>query len=133
MRPETVDTLANHLERYGHVVEIGIGRRSAVAAELVDRGVAVTATDIVERQTPAGVSFHRDDVTDPDCAVYDGADALFAQNLPGELHAPVTRLARTVDAACLFTTLGGEQPLVDVERETLPRETLFVVRPTDDA
>ena len=133
MRPETVDALADRLDAYDHVVEVGIGRRTAVAAELAARGVIVTATDIVDCETPPGVTFHRDDVTDPERSVYAGADALFAQNLPEELHAPLARLARTVDAACLFTTLGGEQPLVNVGRETLPGETLFVVRPTADA
>jgi uncharacterized UPF0146 family protein len=133
VRQTTVDALADRLERYDHVVEIAIGRRPAVAGELADRGVTVTATDIVEQPVPDNVVFHRDDVTDPEHSLYEGADALFAQNLPAELHTPTARLARAVDAACLFTTLGGEQPLVEVQRETLPGETLFVLGASADA
>ena len=128
MRRATVEALANRLERYDHLVEIGIGRRPAVAGELAARGLTVTATDIVERDTPEGVDFYRDDVTDPERSLYEGAGALFAQNLPPELHRPMAQLARTVGAECLFTTLGGDPPLVDVQRENLSGETLCLVR-----
>ena len=128
MRPATVEALANRLERYDPIVEIGIGHRPAVATELATRGVTVTAADIVDRETPSGVEFHRDDLTDPERSLYEGAEALFAQNLPPELHRPMAELAQAVGAECLFTTLGGDPPLVDVRRETVSGETLFVVQ-----
>jgi len=127
VRTETVTALAERLGAYDRVVEIGIGHRTAVARELAARGVTVTATDIVDRETPPGVQFSCDDVTAPTLSVYEGADALFAQNLPPELHRPVAELATRVDADCLFTTLGGDPPLVAVSREMLPGETLCVL------
>ncbi|ELY54015.1 hypothetical protein C493_13233 [Natronolimnohabitans innermongolicus JCM 12255] len=116
------------LAGYDRVVEIGIGRRTDVAAALVDRGVIVTATDVYDRGVPDGVEFVRDDVVDPDPAVYDGADAVYALNLPPELHRPALEVARAADADLLFTTLGGDQPAVPVERRTVASGTLYVAR-----
>ncbi|WP_290811766.1 UPF0146 family protein [Halovivax sp.] len=118
----------DRLARYDRVVEVGIGRRTDVAAALADRGVAVTATDVHERPVPDGVGFVRDDVVDPDLAVYADADAVYALNLPPELHRPVLSVARAADADFLFTTLGADQPEIPVERVRLPGETLFVSR-----
>jgi uncharacterized UPF0146 family protein len=69
-----------------------------------------------------------DDVTDPDLAVYADADAVYALNCPPELHRPLVDVASAVDAACAFTTLGGDQPAVPVERRTVESSTLYVVR-----
>ena len=126
MRESTVDTIAARLADFDTVVEVGIGHRSGVAEALVAAGVTVTATDIDDRAVPDGVSFVRDDVTDPDCDVYATADAIYALNCPPELHRPIADLAGTVDATFLFTTLGGDPPTVPVACETLPGETLFV-------
>jgi hypothetical protein len=126
---ETRDTLVTHLADFESVVEIGIGVRTDVAAALAERGVDVTATDVRDRDVPSGVAFVRDDVTDPDRSVYADAAALYALNFPPELHRPALELARSVDAAFLFTTLGGDPPAVPVERRTLPGETLFIAKP----
>ena len=109
-------------------MEVGVGRRTDVAAALADAGARVTATDVHSRDVPDGVRFARDDICDPDPAVYREADAVYALNLPPELHRPALAVARDHDAAFLFTTLGGDQPAVRVARETLPGETLFVAR-----
>lgn len=120
--------LVDRLARYDTVVEVGVGRRPDVAAALAERGVDVTATDVVERAVPSPVRFVVDDVTGPDAAVYTGADAVYALNCPPELHRPLRAVAREHDAACLFTTLGGDQPAVPVDREQLPGgETLYRV------
>jgi len=129
VRADTVTALADRLAPFESVVEVGVGNRTAVAAELATRGVTVVATDIRERAVPDGVSFVRDDVTDPDRSVYADAGAIYALNLPPELHRPTATLARSVDAAFLFTTLGGDPPSVPVSRETIPGETLFRVKP----
>ena len=128
MRPPTRDALADRLSAFETLVEVGIGNRTDVAAALADAGRSVTATDVHPREVPAGVAFVADDVTDPDPEVYADADAVYALNLPPELHRPARDCARRADAALLFTTLGGDQPAIPVERETLPGETLYRVR-----
>lgn len=127
MRPNA-RALRDRLAGLDRVVEIGIGRRHEVAAELAARDVTVTATDLRERSVPEAVRFVRDDVTDPRHAVYDGADVLYARNLPPELQRPTVELARVVDAACLFTTLGADPAVVPAQRERLPAETLYCAR-----
>lgn len=117
--------LCERLAGTDRAVEVGIGRRPEVAAELARRGVTVIATDINERSVSAAVQFVRDDVTAPTRSVYAEADVLYARNLPPELHVPVTELARAVEAACLFTTLGGDPAVVPVRRERLPAGTLY--------
>ncbi|MFC7027371.1 UPF0146 family protein [Halomicroarcula sp. GCM10025324] len=122
--PET--ELVSRLLSVDSVVEVGVGNRPGVAGRLAAEGVAVTATDIDPRPVPDGVRFVVDDVTDPDRSVYAGADVVFARNLPPELHRPTRAVARSVDAACWFTTLGGDPPTVPVDTEQLPGgETLY--------
>ena len=124
--------LAARLATYDRLVEVGVGRRPAVAAALVDAGCTVTATDVFDATVPDGVRFVRDDVVaraetldghpgDP----YD-ADALYGLNLPAELQSPARDVARAADADFLFTTLGFEEPVVPVARETVGAETLYV-------
>lgn len=127
VRPQTLSALADRLGRFDVLVEVGIGRRTDLAAALVE-GREVRATDVVERAVPPGVTFHVDDLTDPDPAVYAGADAIYALNLPPELHRPARSLAEAHDAAFAFTTLGADAPEVPAEPETLPGETLFWAR-----
>ena len=127
MQDDTRRAIVGRLSDYDRVVEIGIGRRVTVARAPAAAGVAVTVTDIREREVPAGVRFVCDDVTDPTPAVYEGAEALYALNLPPELHRPTADLAAAVGADLFFTTLGGDQPTVPVTRETIPGETLFRV------
>ena len=122
------ETLLETLAEYGRLVEVGIGRRTDVAAALADRGVAVTATDVHDRRGPDGVRFVRDDIVDADPAVYADADAIYALNLPPELHRPALSVAREADADLLFTTLGGDQPAIPVERRTIETGTLYVSR-----
>ncbi|PSP95141.1 hypothetical protein BRC91_03845 [Halobacteriales archaeon QS_4_62_28] len=128
--------LVDRLAAFDRVVEVGMGRRPDVVRRLAQRDVTVVVTDIVDREVPAGVQFVVDDITAPDPSVYDGADAIYALNCPPELHRPLRSVAREHDAVCYFTTLGGDQPAVPVEREQLPGgETLYRVRdepPGDD-
>ena len=128
------DALAGYLARYDRLVEVGVGRRPGVAAALVERGRTVTATDVHERSVPDGVGFVRDDVVaradrvaagEPPGETYD-ADAVYARNLPPELHRPARDVARAAGADFVFTTLGGDQPAIPVRRETVGDETVFV-------
>ncbi|ELZ04870.1 hypothetical protein C481_03787 [Natrialba asiatica DSM 12278] len=108
------------------LVEVGIGRRTELAATLAERGHAVTATDIYQRDVPERVQFVRDDIVDPEPSIYADADAIYARNLPPELHRPARDVARAADAAFLFTTLGGDQPAIPVERQPIRSGTLYV-------
>ncbi|EMA54049.1 UPF0146 family protein [Halococcus thailandensis] len=123
------DALADRLADFASPVEVGIGARTDVAARLADE-TAVTATDVRPCTVPDDVTFVQDDITDPAMDVYADADALYALNLPRELHRPTRAVARAVGAVFRFTTLGSEFPAVTTEAETLPAgETLF--RATD--
>ncbi len=117
-----VDALATH----SRLVEVGVGHRWAVATGLADRGCTVTATDIIPRDPPPGVTFRIDDVTSPHLSIYTAADAIYALRCPPELHHSLCQLGATVDAAVYFTTLGGDPPAVAVDPIALPRTTLYV-------
>ncbi|WP_117593082.1 UPF0146 family protein [Haloprofundus halophilus] len=123
--------LVGRLSRYDSLCEVGVGRRPDVAGALVDAGCAVAATDVREFPVPEGVEFVRDDLVDASEAATPGehyhVDALYALNLPPELHRPLRDVARAVDADGLFTTLGFDEPTVPVRREQLDGETLYVV------
>jgi len=118
------------------LLEVGIGDRPGVAAALADAGRTVAAVDAVERSVPPGVRFRRADVVDladgpdPAAALPFAPDVVYGLNLPPELHAPTARLARRLDAACLFTTLGFESPApsVPVARRTAGDETVYAVQ-----
>jgi uncharacterized UPF0146 family protein len=125
VEPATRDAIVSRLADATAVAEVAIGERTDVAAALAERGVAVLATDVRDRSVPAGVRFVRDDLTEPDASLYRGAEVVFAQNLPGELQRPALELAETVGADFVFTTLGAEEPVVPVVRETVPGETLY--------
>ena len=129
---ERRDALVGRLRRYDRLVEIGVGRRPEVAADLAAAGTRVTATDVREFDVPAGVRFVVDDVVERSRAVDPGpiydADAVYALNLPPELHRPARDVARAAGADFLFTTLGHDEPAIPVERETLSSETLYVAR-----
>ncbi|GGL69055.1 hypothetical protein GCM10009039_28800 [Halocalculus aciditolerans] len=116
------------LAAYESLVEVGVGERAELAGELAERGCRVVATDVVEREVPAGVEFVVDDVTDPDLSVYRGADAVYARRVPPELQRSVLAVAREVDAACLFTTLGGDPVVVDARPVTVAEGTVYVAR-----
>ena len=128
MKPTTRDAIVARLVENDAAVEVGIGNRPDVATALASTGVAVTATDLAHRDIPGDVEFVVDDVTNPGQDVYDDADVLYALNLPPELHRPVVDVAREHGAAAVFTTLGAEQPVVPVRRETVPGDTLFWAR-----
>ncbi|GGI94761.1 hypothetical protein GCM10008995_01230 [Halobellus salinus] len=123
--------LVGRFSEYASAVEVGIGRRSDIAAGLADAGVAVAATDVVDCDVPPSVSFARDDVVtaserDHPGAVYD-ADLLYGLNLPPELHRPALAVAEAVDADFRFTTLGGDPPAVSAVPTSLPGGgTLYV-------
>jgi len=120
--------VADALAEYDRLVEVAIGHRTDVARTLATRGVEVTAVDRRAVETPDCVGFVRGDATDPDRSVYRTADALYALNLPPELHVPVAELARGVGADLGFTTLGGDPTTVSTRPETVHGGTLHWLR-----
>jgi len=129
VQADTRTAVVARLSDFDRAVEVGIGSRTDVAGALAATGTRVTATDVRDCETPDGVGFVRDDVTDPDRSVYEGADVLYALNLPPELQRPAARLAGDVGAAFRFTTLGGDPAVVPARPESIPGETLFVADP----
>ena len=128
--------LVGRFAEYASAVEVGIGRRPDVAAGLVDAGVSVTATDVVDRDVPPQVPFVRDDIVvaserDHPGGTYEAA-LLYGLNLPPELHRPALDVARAVGADFLFTTLGYDSPTVPCETTSLSgRGTLYLGRRAD--
>ena len=128
--------LVDRLSRYASAVEIGVGRRPDVAAGLAAAGVSVAATDVVDRDLPAEVTFVRDDVvaasrrSDPGDA-YD-AGVVYGLNLPPELHRPTRAVARAVGADFAFTTLGGDPATVPCTADPLPGGTTLYVDRADE-
>ncbi|EMA61398.1 UPF0146 family protein [Halorubrum lipolyticum] len=146
--------LVDELAEYGHLVEVGVGDRPAVARALAERGRRVVAVDIdpgeralaAARETAdegveGSLRVRRGDVL----ALAKGAgegeiaplvdadgggavDAVYACNLPAELQRPTVVLADRLDAACAFTTLGFEEPVVPVRRRSVGGSSLYVAR-----
>ncbi|MDS0297684.1 UPF0146 family protein [Halogeometricum sp. S1BR25-6] len=137
MESEITAALASRLGRYKALTEVGVGRRPAVALALRRAGRDVTVTDVRAVDVPPELRFVEDDVVaaseraDPGDA-YRSA-AVYALNLPEELHRPARDVAAAVGADFLFTTLGFDSPTVPCESETLAggRETLYVVEVVD--
>lgn len=120
--------MADALSAFETVVEVGIGRRTDVAARLHERGTTVVAVDRRAVATPDGVRFLRDDVTDPRLPAYPGASAVYALNLPPDLQRTVVDLARGLGADLAFTTLGTDPATVATTPEFVAGGTLHWVR-----
>jgi len=132
--------LSAELAGHARLVEIGVGRRPGVARALARQGCDVAAVDVdiatsvrdaaAHDSAPGTVRPIAADVTELAAAAADGAvpdalradgdarewDAVYARNLPAEIQRPTVELADRLDAACRFTTLGFEEPIVPVRR-----------------
>ena len=132
MGTDRTAALVDRLARFNRLVEVGIGTRTTVAKALTGRGCTVTATDIVDQPAPEQVPFVADDITEPTLSVYADADAIYGLRLPPELQRPTLAVARRVDAAFVFTTLGGDPAIIPAQPEQLPGTTLYHARQDDD-
>jgi uncharacterized UPF0146 family protein len=61
-----------------------------------------------------------------DASEREAADAVDAGNPPVELQRPTVALADRLDAVCVFTTLGFEEPVVPVRRRSVEGTVLYV-------
>jgi len=85
-------------------------------------GDVLDPASVDDATDPTGVG----DATDVDPAVPGAFDLVYARNLPAELQRPTVELAARLDAVPAFTTLGFEEPVVDVARRTVGDDTLYV-------
>lgn len=152
--------LVPELARYDRLLEVGVGDRPGVASALAARGCDVTVVDIdvgertreaareaggrgtTARETAASPAADSGSLRAVEGDVFDAGlaerfedrfDAVYGLNLPAELQRPTVELAARLDAACLFTTLGFEEPVVPVDRRSLDGATLYVARARGDA
>jgi len=142
VKPPASRDIAAALAGYDGLLEVGVGRRPAVARRLAaEHGRPVVAVDVdaaaldaIRDDLPDAVTLREADVL----ALADRAErggtglpgsvaAVYAVNLPAELQRPTARLAAALDADCRFTTLGFEEPVVPVERRRLGGEPLYSV------
>lgn len=95
-------------------IDIAASVRDAAARDSVSGAVRPVAADVTELAAAAA------DGAVPDALRANGDargfDAVYARNLPAEIQRPTVELADRLDAACRFTTLGFEEPIVPVRR-----------------
>ncbi|OYR72016.1 UPF0146 family protein [Halorubrum ezzemoulense] len=111
------DTAAGRQAPSGGTLRVVAADVTALAAD--DERAAQSALGIDASDETAGEA--------PDAP--GGVDAVYARNLPAELQRATVALAERLGAACLFTTLGFEEPVVDVSRKSTESGTVvFVAR-----
>ncbi|PAU85210.1 hypothetical protein CK500_00660 [Halorubrum salipaludis] len=158
MVSSTRRALVEEIAGHDRLVEVGVGDRPGVARALAERGCRVVAVDVepgdrtraaaqeTESEEVAGsLRVRRGDILaladgkserdgDPLADPDDDADgrtavgAVYACHLPAELQSPTVALADRLDAACAFTTLGFEEPVVPVRRRSVDGAVLYVAR-----
>ncbi|MFB6126666.1 MAG: UPF0146 family protein [Halolamina sp.] len=130
MKTAARDALRDRLADHHRLLEVAVGNRTDLAAALVAAGHDVLAVDVADCPVPEAVAFRRADVASLDPKAVGLRDAVYALNLPPELHRSTADLAAALGCPLLFTTLGFDEPTVPVARESLPAgETLYVHRP----
>uniref|UniRef100_A0A7C3ZF25 UPF0146 protein ENR21_04445 n=1 Tax=Archaeoglobus fulgidus TaxID=2234 RepID=A0A7C3ZF25_ARCFL len=92
----------------GKVVEVGIGRFTAVAEFLAKMGFNVVVTDIIRRNVPEGCVFYLDDITNPNLQIYEGASLIYSLRPPPEIFSAILRVSRKVGADCIIKPLYGD-------------------------
>lgn len=93
---------------YNSAVEIGIGKNTEAAKIIHDAGKAVRCTDVWGLPSLPWLDFAADDIFDPDFALYEGADVIYAIRPAIEMVPPMIALARRIGADLLVYHLGFE-------------------------
>jgi uncharacterized UPF0146 family protein len=102
--------LVNYIsDSYGSTVEIGIGQFPDVAFALLNKGVRVTATDIIPFNYK-GLKVVVDDITLPDLSLYDRTNLIYSLRPPPELVFYMVKLAKTLSAVLIIKPLASEYP-----------------------
>jgi hypothetical protein len=115
------------------VTEVAIGGDDSVAVALLERGVAVYATDIRPRSVDPRIHLATDDLVAAAGRTHPGAvyasPVIYARRLPAELQRPLRRVAEAVGARWLFTTCGFEEPILRTRRRRLDDGTVVHTAP----
>lgn len=93
------------------IVEVGVGKIPDVAIEIqrLLPNCEVIVTDVLEPPELSGrVKFLRDDITEPNLSVYEGAVLIYSVRPPPELQPYLRGVARKVGADLLIKSLTGE-------------------------
>jgi len=99
----------------GPVVEVGIGRYTAVAEHINRSGILVQTTDIIdENEMPDAPNYVKDDILSPDIKIYEGASLIYSIRAPEELQTPIARVVSIVGADLILKSLGSE--IVDISK-----------------
>ena len=102
--------LVNYIaDKYDSAVEIGVGHFPDVAFALLDKGVRVTATDIIPFDYK-GLKVAVDDITLPDLSLYDRINLIYSLRPPPELVFYMVKLAKTLSAVLIIKPLASEYP-----------------------
>jgi uncharacterized UPF0146 family protein len=102
-------TIAEYIaSHYRNAVEIGVGSNSIAARLLKNAGVAIRCTDIRPCTPGVEIPFIRDDIWQPNPAIYRHADLLYAIRPGVEMVPPLIALAGMVNADLLVYHLGFE-------------------------
>ena len=137
-RPEVARTLADRGREVVAIdVEVSEAARDAAgesrtsspgSLRVVAADVTALATADDDRAVRNALGLDTSDEAGRDASnAVGGVDVVYARNLPAELQRPTVALAERLDAACLFTTLGFEEPVVDVRRRATESGTVVYV------
>ena len=95
--------------RYTRAVEAGIGRNTVAAEMLAKEGVLLRCTDIREPDLPQHLQYAKDDLFEPDLALYRGADVIYSIRPAIEMVPPLMDIARAVNCDLVVYHLGFER------------------------
>jgi len=93
--------------RYTSVAEIGIGHSPKVAVRLLEKGIAIFATDTRPFDYEQ-VKVIVDDITDPDLFFYRNIDLIYSIKPPPELVPYMIKTAKKVSVDLIVKTLASE-------------------------
>lgn len=93
------------------IVEVGVGKVPdvAIALQRLLPNCEIIVTDVVEQTELSGrVKFARDDVTEPNLSVYEGAVLIYSVRPPPELQPYLHGVSQKVGADLLIKPLASE-------------------------
>ncbi len=98
--------IAEFIERNykGKVVEVGVGRNYIIADYLAKKGFEVVTTDL----NPFRDSTVKDDITNPNIAIYRGSSLIYSIRPPYEIQGDIVKVAGYVGCDAIIYPLKNE-------------------------